>query len=60
MYQKIFFGLCYYCNNFCHKALDCKAKLNTGYKKFERINKQILNLRGDENHFNLITKHAVE
>jgi hypothetical protein len=24
-YQTIFFGLCYACNNFGHKAINCKA-----------------------------------
>ena len=33
-YQQIFLGQCYSCNNFCHKALKCKAygKVH-GYKK---------------------------
>jgi hypothetical protein len=25
MYQTIFFGLCYSCNNFGHKAINCRA-----------------------------------
>jgi hypothetical protein len=33
-YQTIFFGLCYACNNFGHKAVNCRAN-NMNNKKFE-------------------------
>jgi hypothetical protein len=33
-YQTIFFGLCYACNNFGHKFMNCRAN-NKNKKKFE-------------------------
>jgi hypothetical protein len=34
-YQTMFFGLCYECNNFGHKSMNCRAN-NKNIKKFER------------------------
>jgi hypothetical protein len=34
MYQTIFFGLCYACNNFGHKVMNCKAN-NRNINNFE-------------------------
>jgi len=39
-YQTIFFGLCYLCNNFGHKAINCKsyAKNKNNYGGYSRNN----------------------
>jgi hypothetical protein len=39
-YQTIFLGLCYSCNNFGHKAINCKAyaKNRDNYEGHSRIN----------------------
>jgi hypothetical protein len=34
MYQTIFFGLCYACNNFGHKVVNCRAN-NRNTNNFE-------------------------
>ena len=56
-YQQIFLGHCYSCNNFGHKALDCKAyeKVNDYQKNFRKTKSShqnsthIKNLRRYEN-----------
>ena len=56
-YQQIFLGHCYSCNNFGHKALNCRSygKLHE-YKKKSSSNKP----KGNHNLFTLLQKYDIE
>ena len=57
-YQQIFFGHCYSCNNFGHKALNCKS-----YEKFREYKKNSPSDKPkgrNHNRFKLIQRYDLE
>ena len=56
-YQQIFLGHCYSCNNFCHKALKCRA-----YGKVHEYKKDAPSKlkERNHNHFGSVQRYDIE
>ena len=56
-YLQIFLGYCYSCNNFGHKALNCRTKR----KEFEyKKNPLSIKTKGNKNMFSLLQQYDIE